>query len=130
MLGAMVYGGENYTLVNEWHSFMGGNQICLNACDPSDSDDDRPYCQRIFDRIGCAYNVSKNAKTSLPYPELTGATGDPANVTPTNSATGLSSVVTGSIMGGEAAVKTTAIIGGDTIGTAENAERRAMTRRR
>ncbi|CAE6391635.1 unnamed protein product [Rhizoctonia solani] len=51
-------GGNNNTFqqVVEWHNFMGANQFCLKACDPTDPDDDK-YCEHIFDRIGCKYNA-------------------------------------------------------------------------
>ncbi|QRV93991.1 hypothetical protein RhiJN_22009 [Ceratobasidium sp. AG-Ba] len=64
-LGGLVFsnafpsnGGNNNTFqqVVEWHNFMGANEFCLKACDPTDPDDDK-YCEHIFDRIGCHYNA-------------------------------------------------------------------------
>ncbi|KAG8737511.1 hypothetical protein FRC10_008091 [Ceratobasidium sp. 414] len=64
-LGGLVFsnafpsnGGNNntYQQVIEWHNFMGANQFCLKACDPTGPNDDK-FCEHIFDRIGCAYNA-------------------------------------------------------------------------
>ncbi|KAJ7151120.1 hypothetical protein C8R46DRAFT_1043300 [Mycena filopes] len=66
-LGGLVYstgfGTDNnsYTQVIEWHNFMGGNQFCFKACDPSNPDAAR-YCQHVYDRIGCPYNAPNNAQ--------------------------------------------------------------------
>ena len=35
---------------------MGGGAFCAKACNPSNAEE-AEYCQNIFDRIGCAYNV-------------------------------------------------------------------------
>jgi len=48
--------GTNYKQAIEWHSFMGGGQFCLKACDPAGAHA-ADYCQHVFDRIGCAYNA-------------------------------------------------------------------------
>ena len=47
--------------VIEWHNFMGGNAFCLKACDPA-GPNAAHYCEHIYDRIGCAYNVPNNAQ--------------------------------------------------------------------
>jgi hypothetical protein len=70
---------DTYDQVIEWHksvnarqlafistdvaslSFMGGNQFCFKACDPSGADAAN-YCQHIYDRIGCMYNAPNNAQ--------------------------------------------------------------------
>ena len=45
------------------HSFIGGEAFCLTICDPSSSGADQSaYCQNIYDRIGCAYNMPNNAQ--------------------------------------------------------------------
>ncbi|KAH6906206.1 macrophage activating glycoprotein [Coprinopsis sp. MPI-PUGE-AT-0042] len=49
------------TQVIEWHLFLGGNRFCFKACDPSGADDDK-FCEHIYDRIGCDYNVPNNAQ--------------------------------------------------------------------
>ena len=49
------------TQVIEWHLFLGGNRFCFKACDPSGQDDDK-FCEHIYDRIGCDYNVPNNAQ--------------------------------------------------------------------
>ncbi|KAF7350468.1 hypothetical protein MVEN_01352300 [Mycena venus] len=66
-LGGLVYStawsddNDSYTQVIEWHNFMGGNQFCFKACDPSKSNAAN-YCQHVFDRIGCSYNAPNNAQ--------------------------------------------------------------------
>ncbi|KAF8629475.1 hypothetical protein AX15_003422 [Amanita polypyramis BW_CC] len=47
--------------VIEWHNFMGGNAFCFKACDPANPHA-ADFCQHVFDRIGCAYNVPNNAQ--------------------------------------------------------------------
>ncbi|KAF8608880.1 hypothetical protein BDV93DRAFT_433086 [Ceratobasidium sp. AG-I] len=47
---------NTYQQVVEWHNFMGANEFCLKACDPTGADDDK-FCEHILDRIGCAYNA-------------------------------------------------------------------------
>lgn len=47
--------------VIEWHNFMGGSSFCFKACDPANPHA-ADFCQHIFDRIGCAYNVPNNAQ--------------------------------------------------------------------
>ncbi|KAM0752235.1 hypothetical protein T439DRAFT_324302 [Meredithblackwellia eburnea MCA 4105] len=49
----------NGTVINqviEWTNFMGANQFCIKACDPSWSGA-AAQCEHIYDRIGCAYNA-------------------------------------------------------------------------
>jgi len=61
-LGGLVFtnawtgGGDQYSQVIEWHNFMGSNEFCFKACDPSGADDDK-YCEHVFDRIGCHFNA-------------------------------------------------------------------------
>lgn len=38
---------------------MGGGAFCAKACDPA-STEQGGFCQNIYDRIGCAYNVPSN----------------------------------------------------------------------
>jgi len=46
----------NYVQVKEWHNFMGSGVFCIKACDPSVANS-KQYCDNLFDRIGCQYNV-------------------------------------------------------------------------
>jgi hypothetical protein len=44
-------------------SFMGGNAFCITICDPaSSSANQSAYCQNIYDRMGCSYNMPNNAQ--------------------------------------------------------------------
>jgi len=47
---------SNYVQVREWHNFMGSGVFCIKACDPSVANSAQ-YCDNLFDRIGCQYNV-------------------------------------------------------------------------
>lgn len=47
--------GQNVQ-VKEWHNFMGSGVFCIKACDPS-RPNSKQYCDNLFDRIGCQYNV-------------------------------------------------------------------------
>jgi len=47
--------------VIEWTNFMGGDAFCFKACDPANANA-ADFCQHVFDRIGCAYNVPSNAQ--------------------------------------------------------------------
>jgi hypothetical protein len=66
-MGGLMYSNafsgsqDSYTQMIEWHNFMGGNAFCIKACDPANPDAAN-YCQHVFDRIGCAYNVPNAAK--------------------------------------------------------------------
>ena len=45
------------------HSFMGGNAFCITICDPATSSNNQSaYCQNIYDRMGCSYNMPNNAQ--------------------------------------------------------------------
>jgi len=45
------------------HSFMGGNAFCITICDPATSSANQSaYCQNIYDRMGCSYNMPSNAQ--------------------------------------------------------------------
>ncbi|KAG6334137.1 hypothetical protein ID866_4944 [Astraeus odoratus] len=71
-LGGLVYsnafpsnGGNNnsFQQVMDWNSFIGGNSFCFTICDPSTSSADQSaYCQNIYDRMGCTYNMPNNAQ--------------------------------------------------------------------
>lgn len=72
-LGGLMYSnafasnnGNNGTFqqVIEWHNFMGGDAFCIKVCDPAGAHA-AEYCQHIYDRIGCAYNVPSNAQTGV-----------------------------------------------------------------
>ncbi|KAF9003674.1 hypothetical protein BDQ17DRAFT_1305516 [Cyathus striatus] len=52
---------NTFTQAIEWHNFMGSNTFCIKACDPADPNAPH-YCEHIYDRIGCAYNVPNNAQ--------------------------------------------------------------------
>ncbi|KAL5521777.1 hypothetical protein ACEPAF_2525 [Sanghuangporus sanghuang] len=69
-IGSLVYSnafnssnGDNDTFIQavEWHLFIGADAFCFKACDPADSNAAN-YCEHIYDRIGCAYNVPNNAQ--------------------------------------------------------------------
>ncbi|TFK17466.1 hypothetical protein FA15DRAFT_628762 [Coprinopsis marcescibilis] len=53
-----------YTQVIEWHNFMGGNAFCLKACDPA-GPNAAHFCEHIYDRIGCTYNVPNAAQDKV-----------------------------------------------------------------
>ncbi|TFK35255.1 hypothetical protein BDQ12DRAFT_726198 [Crucibulum laeve] len=59
-IAAGDFGGEMDPHI-EWYNFIGGDFFCFKACDPADKDA-APFCKRIFDCIGCAYNVPNNAQ--------------------------------------------------------------------
>ncbi|KAH7923176.1 hypothetical protein BV22DRAFT_1106222 [Leucogyrophana mollusca] len=71
-LGGLMYsnafpsnGGNNntYQQVIDWTNFIGGNAFCITICDPASSSDDQgAYCQNIYDRMGCNYNMPNNAQ--------------------------------------------------------------------
>ena len=44
------------TVFFELCSFMGSGVFCIKACDPSVANSAQ-YCDNIYDRIGCQYNV-------------------------------------------------------------------------
>jgi len=60
-----VLGANNdtYTQVMDWNMFIGGDTFCLTICNPaSNSSDQSSYCQNIYDRMGCSYNMPNNAQ--------------------------------------------------------------------
>ncbi|KAG0700156.1 hypothetical protein DFH29DRAFT_933391 [Suillus ampliporus] len=71
-LGGLMYsnafpsnGGNNntYQQVIDWTNFMGGNAFCITICDPaSSSANQSAYCQNIYDRMGCSYNMPSNGQ--------------------------------------------------------------------
>ncbi|KAH0832850.1 hypothetical protein J3R83DRAFT_11777 [Lanmaoa asiatica] len=73
-IGGLLYsnafpkvGGNNgsYTQVIDWNAqvFIGGNTFCTTICNPSSSSTDQSaYCQNIYDRMGCTYNMPNNAQ--------------------------------------------------------------------
>ncbi|TFK35252.1 hypothetical protein BDQ12DRAFT_668743 [Crucibulum laeve] len=69
-LGGLVFsnafGGDKNTFTQaiEWHNFMGSNSFCFKACDPANKDAAH-FCEHVFDRIGCAYNVPSNAQNGV-----------------------------------------------------------------
>lgn len=58
-----AFGGEAKQVV-EWHNFIGGHRFCFKACDPAGPNAAR-YCEHIFDRIGCDYNIPNAAKDGV-----------------------------------------------------------------
>ncbi|KAL0571286.1 hypothetical protein V5O48_010677 [Marasmius crinis-equi] len=65
-MGGVLYskawsGDGNFKQVIQWHNFMGNNFFCLKACDPA-GQNQRRFCEHIFDRIGCYYNAPNAAK--------------------------------------------------------------------
>jgi len=71
-LGGLMYsnafpsnGGNNnsYQQVIDWTNFMGGSAFCMTICDPATSSANQSaYCQNIYDRMGCSYNMPSNAQ--------------------------------------------------------------------
>jgi hypothetical protein len=54
---------NTYQQVIDWTNFMGGNFFCITICDPASSATDQSgYCQNIYDRMGCDYNMPNNAQ--------------------------------------------------------------------
>ncbi|KAF9534068.1 hypothetical protein CPB83DRAFT_845045 [Crepidotus variabilis] len=53
-----------YVQANEYHNFMGSNQFCLKACDPTKGHA-ADYCQHIYDTQGCGFNAPSNAKDGV-----------------------------------------------------------------
>jgi hypothetical protein len=47
---------DKYQQVIEWHNFMGGNEFCFKACDPTGPNAAK-LCEHVYDRIGCRYNA-------------------------------------------------------------------------
>jgi hypothetical protein len=42
---------------------MGGSAFCITICDPATSSDNQTaYCQNIYDRMGCSYNMPNKAQ--------------------------------------------------------------------
>ncbi|KAK2463759.1 hypothetical protein APHAL10511_004252 [Amanita phalloides] len=58
---SQAYTPGQWEQISEWNNFMGANTFCFKACDPSVAGS-RKYCQNIYDRIGCAYNIPSNAQ--------------------------------------------------------------------
>ncbi|KIJ42350.1 hypothetical protein M422DRAFT_171118, partial [Sphaerobolus stellatus SS14] len=65
LLFSSAFSGNTDTYVQtvEWHTFIGNNFFCFKACDPADSNDAH-YCEHVFDRLGCAYNIPNNAQNN------------------------------------------------------------------
>ncbi|KAK4058294.1 hypothetical protein OIO90_000451 [Microbotryomycetes sp. JL221] len=53
---AAVINGTGWQQVIHWHNFMGANQFCFKACDPSYEGDSR-LCEHVYDRVGCGVNA-------------------------------------------------------------------------
>ncbi|KAG8213494.1 hypothetical protein J3R82DRAFT_12033 [Butyriboletus roseoflavus] len=52
-----------YSLPDWRCRFIGGNSFCMTICNPASSSADQgAYCQNIYDRMGCAYNMPNNAQ--------------------------------------------------------------------
>jgi hypothetical protein len=65
-MGGLMYsnafsGDNKYQQVIEWTNFMGGDAFCIKACDPA-GPNAAHFCEHIFDRIGCVYNMPNQAK--------------------------------------------------------------------
>jgi hypothetical protein len=63
-LGGVVFSnawGGQFVQVVEWHNFMGNNQFCFKACDPSKPNAAK-FCEHRFDRIGCEFNAPNAAQ--------------------------------------------------------------------
>lgn len=54
-----AFGGQPVQVI-EWHNFIGGNKFCMKACDPK-GPNAAHFCEHVFDRIGCDYNIPNNA---------------------------------------------------------------------
>jgi hypothetical protein len=61
--GTADNGGKAKQVI-EWHNFIGGGRFCFKACDPA-SPNAAHYCEHIFDRIGCDYNIPNAAKDGV-----------------------------------------------------------------
>jgi len=66
-IGSLMYtnafGGSSTgeTQATEWHEFIGGTQICMKVCNPSQATDSRSnLCDNIYDTVGCNANVPLN----------------------------------------------------------------------
>ena len=59
-----AFGGGGPQQVIEWHLFLGGDRFCYKACDQSLPDADK-YCEHIYDRIGCDFNIPNNAQKDV-----------------------------------------------------------------
>jgi hypothetical protein len=67
-LGGLVFSNnlpsskDNSTIiqVNNWSNFMGGNQFCFKACDPSVKGAN--WCENRFDTQGCFFNMPASYK--------------------------------------------------------------------
>jgi len=64
VLFSTAFGGGEPKQVIEWHNFIGGHRFCFKACDPA-SPNAAHYCEHIFDRIGCDYNIPNAAKDGV-----------------------------------------------------------------
>jgi len=66
-LGGLFYStafsgnNDTYQQVIEWTNFMGGDAFCIKACDPA-GPNAAHFCEHIFDRIGCSYNMPNQAQ--------------------------------------------------------------------
>lgn len=66
-LGGLMYSNafsdsnDTYQQIIEWTNFMGSDAFCFKACDPA-GPNAAHYCEHIYDRIGCAYNMPNQAK--------------------------------------------------------------------
>ncbi|KAH6885695.1 macrophage activating glycoprotein [Coprinopsis sp. MPI-PUGE-AT-0042] len=59
-----AFGGADPVQVIEWHLFLGGNRFCYKACDPAGPQAEH-YCEHIFDRIGCDFNIPNAAQDGV-----------------------------------------------------------------
>lgn len=57
-----AFGGMKQVI--EWHNFIGGGRFCYKACDPA-GPNAAHYCEHVFDRIGCDYNIPNAAKDGV-----------------------------------------------------------------
>ncbi|TEB19657.1 hypothetical protein FA13DRAFT_1801996 [Coprinellus micaceus] len=57
-----AFGGVKQVM--EWHNFIGGGRFCFKSCDPA-GPNAAHYCEHVFDRIGCDYNIPNAAKDGV-----------------------------------------------------------------
>ncbi|KAF6746967.1 manno protein [Ephemerocybe angulata] len=58
-----AFGGSAKQVI-EWHNFVGGNKFCFKACDPA-GPNAAHFCEHIYDRIGCDYNIPNAAQDKV-----------------------------------------------------------------
>jgi len=117
-LGGLVFSNnlpsskDNATIiqVQNWSNFVGGNQFCIKACDPTVTSPD--YCQNVFDTQGCSFNMpasyAPNEFTSCLGENQAPPGGNPVIPATSSCTTYTSSLLYPNTAASSAAAKTTA----------------------